>query len=37
EATVGGKIAQLGQRLLAGTAKKIADRFFANFAKALAE
>jgi carbon monoxide dehydrogenase subunit G len=36
-ATVGGKIAQLGQRLLAGTAKKIADRFFANFAKALAE
>ena len=37
EATVGGKIAQLGQRLLAGTAKKTADRFFANFAKALAE
>ena len=35
EATVGGKIAQLGQRLLAGTAKKTADRFFANFAKAL--
>jgi hypothetical protein len=37
EATVGGKIAQLGQRLLAGTAKKIADRFFANFVKALTE
>ncbi len=37
EATVGGKIAQLGQRLLAGTAKKTADRFFANFAKALTE
>ena len=35
EASVGGKIAQLGQRLLAGTAKKTADRFFANFAKAL--
>jgi carbon monoxide dehydrogenase subunit G len=28
---VGGKIAQLGQRLLAGSAKKIADKFFANF------
>jgi hypothetical protein len=37
EATVGGKIAQLGQRLLAGTAKKTADRFFSNFAKALTE
>jgi carbon monoxide dehydrogenase subunit G len=35
QATVGGKIAQLGQRLLAGTAKKTADRFFANFAQAL--
>jgi len=31
EANVGGKIAQLGQRLLAGSAKKIADKFFANF------
>jgi carbon monoxide dehydrogenase subunit G len=31
EASVGGKIAQLGQRLLAGSAKKIADKFFANF------
>lgn len=37
EAQVGGKIAQLGQRLLAGTAKKIADKFFANFAAALTE
>lgn len=35
EATVGGKIAQLGQRLLAGSAKKIADKFFANFTAAL--
>lgn len=35
QATVGGKIAQLGQRLLAGTAKKTADRFFSNFARAL--
>jgi carbon monoxide dehydrogenase subunit G len=31
EANVGGKIAQLGQRLLAGSAKKIADKFFNNF------
>jgi uncharacterized protein len=31
EANVGGKIAQLGQRLLAGSAKKIAVKFFANF------
>jgi len=35
EAQVGGKLAQLGQRLLAGSAKKIADKFFANFAAAL--
>jgi carbon monoxide dehydrogenase subunit G len=35
EANVGGKIAQLGQRLLAGTAKKIADKFFTNFSAAL--
>jgi hypothetical protein len=35
EANVGGKLAQLGQRLLAGTAKKMADQFFANFAEAL--
>ncbi len=35
EANVGGKIAQLGQRLLAGSAKKIADKFFANFSAAL--
>jgi carbon monoxide dehydrogenase subunit G len=36
-ANVGGKIAQLGQRLLTGTAKKTADRFFANFANALSK
>jgi carbon monoxide dehydrogenase subunit G len=35
EAQVGGKLAQLGQRLLAGTARKMADQFFANFAEAL--
>jgi uncharacterized protein len=35
QAQIGGKLAQLGQRLIAGTAKKIADLFFANFAAAL--
>jgi len=35
EANVGGKIAQLGQRLLAGAAKKTADKFFSNFVNAL--
>lgn len=33
EAAVGGKLAQLGQRLLNSTSKKLADEFFANFAK----
>ena len=32
EATVGGKIAQLGGRLINSVAKKNADEFFANFA-----
>lgn len=31
-AEVGGKIAQLGSRLIAGTAKKLADQFFTAFA-----
>ncbi|WP_398472984.1 CoxG family protein [Tardiphaga sp.] len=35
EAHIGGKLAQLGQRLVNGTAKKLADEFFANFAKAV--
>jgi carbon monoxide dehydrogenase subunit G len=35
EAQVGGKIAQLGGRLINGVAKKYADEFFANFAKIL--
>ncbi|MCP3397166.1 carbon monoxide dehydrogenase subunit G [Bradyrhizobium sp. CCGB20] len=35
EAQIGGKLAQLGQRLVNGTAKKLADEFFANFARAL--
>lgn len=34
EANVGGKIAQLGSRLIDGVAKKMADQFFANFAEA---
>ena len=33
---VGGKLAQIGSRLVAGAARKIADQFFANFAKQLA-
>lgn len=36
EAQVGGKLAQLGGRLINGVAKKYADTFFDNFAKALA-
>jgi carbon monoxide dehydrogenase subunit G len=31
KADVGGKLAQLGSRLIDGTAKKMADEFFANF------
>lgn len=34
EANVGGKIAQLGSRLIDGVAKSMADKFFANFAEA---
>ncbi len=32
EAQIGGKIAQLGQRLVVGASRKIADEFFAKFA-----
>ena len=35
EAQIGGKLAQLGGRLINGVAKKYADEFFANFAKFL--
>jgi uncharacterized protein len=35
EAQIGGKLAQLGQRLINGSAKKIADEFFAKFSKAV--
>ncbi len=34
-AQIGGKLAQLGGRLINGVAKKLADEFFANFAKAV--
>jgi len=35
DAQVGGKIAQLGARLIDGSARKLAAEFFANFAKSL--
>lgn len=35
EAQIGGKLAQLGQRLINSAAKKTADDFFVNFAKAV--
>ena len=36
EAQIGGKLAQLGQRLINGAAKKMADDFFQKFAAAVA-
>jgi carbon monoxide dehydrogenase subunit G len=35
EAQIGGKLAQLGQRLINGAAKKMADQFFEKFADAV--
>ena len=35
DAQIGGKLAQLGQRLINGSAKKLADEFFANLARTL--
>lgn len=35
DAQVGGKLAQVGQRLVQSSAKKMADQFFANFAAKL--
>ncbi len=35
EAQIGGKLAQLGQRLINGAAKKMADEFFQKFAAAV--
>jgi len=37
DAQVGGKLAQIGSRLIDGTAKKLADEFFTAFAARLAE
>ena len=37
EANVGGKIAQLGGRLIDGVAKKMADQFFTSFAAAVTQ
>lgn len=36
-ASVGGKLAQIGSRLIDGTAKKMADDFFAKFTEIVAE
>jgi uncharacterized protein len=36
KADVGGKLAQLGSRLIDGTAKKMADEFFQNFSNQVA-
>lgn len=36
KASVGGKLAQIGQRLIDGAAKQIADDFFARFSNAIA-
>ena len=35
EAQIGGKLAQLGQRLINGSANKVADEFFSKFADAV--
>jgi carbon monoxide dehydrogenase subunit G len=35
--TIGGKIAQLGSRLIAGTAKKLSGKFFDKFGEVVAE
>ncbi|WP_170325601.1 CoxG family protein [Ruegeria arenilitoris] len=35
--TIGGKIAQLGSRLIAGTAKKLSTKFFDRFGEIVAE
>lgn len=37
EAQVGGKLMQLGARLINSASKKLADEFFTNFAKAVGE
>ncbi len=37
KATVGGKIAQIGQRLIDGVARKLADEFFEKFSEGFGE
>jgi carbon monoxide dehydrogenase subunit G len=37
KASVGGKLAQIGSRLIDAAAKKVADDFFANFTKRMAQ
>jgi len=37
KAEIGGKLAQLGSRLITGTARKLAGTFFKNFAQAVTE
>jgi len=37
QATVGGKLAQVGARLIDGTAKKLADEFFSRFAQTMSQ
>ena len=37
QAKVGGKLAQLGSRLIDSTARKLADEFFDNFSKIVSE
>lgn len=37
KAEVGGKLAQIGSRLIQGTAKKMADEFFGKFSRIVAE
>jgi uncharacterized protein len=37
DAQIGGKLAQIGSRLIEGTARKMADDFFGRFAAAVAE
>ncbi|MEL7416835.1 MAG: SRPBCC domain-containing protein, partial [Pseudomonadota bacterium] len=35
KAEIGGKLAQLGSRLIQGTAKKLAAKFFVSFAEVM--
>src|SRR5690606_2568481 len=37
DAQVGGKLAQIGSRLIDGTARKLSEEFFSNFARIVGE